>query len=704
MSKSLYITAAEARSGKSAIVLGLMQLLLRQVDRAAIFRPIINRPPAGERDRDLDLIITHFKLDIPFERAYAYTLSEVRALLNEGKEALVFENILRKYKELEKEYDFILCEGTDYLGDEAALEFDINAEIAVSLCCPVLCVTNGKGRDPSEIASFTQRAVEALEEKGAEVAAAIINRLETDDARGVAETVSRSLSRKDAPLLVYAVPEVKSLGNPTMKDYKKWLKATVLYGHGRLDSQVDKTLIAAMQIGNFLNYIEENALVITPGDRSDIVLASLASRLSTSYPNISGVILTGGLEPPASIHRLIEGWTGVPVPILAVAEHTHQASQIISHLHGKIDPEDGAKIATALGAFEAAVNVEELGKRIVTAASAKVTPRMFEYNLIEKAKAKKQRIVLPEGSSERILKAADIILRRQAADVILIGNREKMLEKASGLGVSLEGASIVDPVSFEHYDDYVETYFKLRSHKGIRMEDARDRLADPTYFGTMMVYKGHADGMVSGSVTTTAQTIRPAFEFIKTKPGASIVSSVFLMCLKDRVLAFGDCAVNPNPTARELAEIAVNSAQTAALFGVEPRVAMLSYSTGASGKGEQVEKVAEAARLAKELAPGLPIEGPIQYDAAIDPETARTKMPGSEVAGRATVFIFPDLNTGNNTYKAVQRSASDVLAIGPILQGLNRPVNDLSRGCLVADIINTVAITAIQAQAEKERA
>jgi len=703
MSKSLYITAAEARSGKSAIVLGLMQLLLRQVDRAAIFRPIINRPPKGERDRDIDLILSHFKLDMPYERTFAYTLNEVRVLLNEGKEALVLENILRKYKELEKEYDFILCEGTDYLGDEAALEFDINAEIAVTLCCPVLCVTRGKGRDAEEIVSFTQRAVEALEEKGAEVVAAVINRLEAVDPKAVIEGVSERIKRAE-PLLIYAVPEKSALGNPTMKDYKKWLGATVLYGHGRLDAQVDKTVIAAMQIGNFLNYIVEGGLVITPGDRADIVLASLASRLSTSYPDISGIILTGGLEPPESIHRLIEGWTGAPLTILSVAEHTHQTSQRISHLHGKIDPEDDAKIATALGAFEEGVNVEELGRRIIAVCSAKVTPKMFEYNLIEKAKADRQRIVLPEGGVERILKAADILLRRQAVDVILVGNADEIFAKASLLGLNVDGASIVNPVEYEHFDDYVETYFKLRAHKGIRMEDARDRMADPTYFGTMMVYKGHADGMVSGSVTTTAQTIRPAFEFIKTKPGASIVSSVFLMCLKDRVLVFGDCAVNPNPNAKDLAEIAVSSAQTAAIFGVTPRVAMLSYSTGTSGRGEQVEKVVEAARIARELAPDLPLEGPIQYDAAIDPETARTKMPDSEVAGRATVFIFPDLNTGNNTYKAVQRAAQESVAIGPVLQGLNRPVNDLSRGCTVADIINTVAITAIQAQAEKERA
>jgi phosphate acetyltransferase len=246
-------------------------------------------------------------------------------------------------------------------------------------------------------------------------------------------------------------------------------------------------------------------------------------------------------------------------------------------------------------------------------------------------------------------------------------------------------------------DTYAENYYELRRHKGISEQMAYDTMADVSYFGTMMVHNGEADGMVSGAAHTTQHTIRPAFEIIKTKPDCSIVSSVFLMCLADRVLVFGDCAVNPNPTSEQLADIAISSAGTALMFGVEPRVAMLSYSTGESGKGADVEIVREATRIAKKLRPDLKIEGPMQYDAAVDAGVAQAKMPGSEVAGDATVLVFPDLNTGNNTYKAVQRSAHAV-AIGPVLQGLNKPVNDLSRGCTVSDIVNTVAITAIQAR------
>ena len=390
------------------------------------------------------------------------------------------------------------------------------------------------------------------------------------------------------------------------------------------------------------------------------------------------------------------------MPILSVEDHTYKATQILQGLHGTIDPEHPSKIASAIGLFESCVDTEELRKRLVTTESKKITPFMFEYNLIERAKVARQHIVLPEGTSDRVLQATEILQRRDVVEVSLIGDPDAIREQATKLGVNLNGANLIDPANSAQFDAYSKLYFDERQHKGIRMEDARDRMSDPTYFGTMMVKTGDADGMVSGSVTTTAQTIRPAFEFIKTKPDASIVSSVFLMCMGDKVVVFGDCAVNPNPNAHQLAEIALSSAETARLFGIDPYVAMLSYSTGKSGSGADVQKVAEATRIARQLAEerglDIPIEGPLQYDAAVDMDVARTKMPDSEVAGRATVFIFPDLNTGNNTYKAVQRSVPGSTAIGPVLQGLNKPVNDLSRGCRIRDIVNTVAITAIQAQ------
>jgi len=705
VSKSLYIAATEARSGKSAIVLGVMHLLRANLQRVAIFRPVISDPVNGGKDHDIDLMIRHFKLDQDYEQAYGYTLSEARRLLNGGQQALLLETTLNKFKALEKEYDFVLCEGTDYIGGNAALEFEINTSIVSNLGSPVMLVVNGLDKNEDELCDSAQRTVELFEERGLEVMGLIVNRAK----QGLPDSILADIKAKTTtshPLLTYAIPDDKRLGNPTIHDVIKWLDATVLYGHGRLDTQVDNFVTAAMHISNFLKYIKEGSLIITPGDRMDIILAGISSRQSSSYDDIAGIVLTGGIQPSETVHRLIEGWTGVPLPILSVDDHTFKATQTLQALHGTIDPEHPAKIASAIGLFESCVDIDELRKRLVTAESKKITPFMFEYNLVEKAKQHRQHIVLPEGTGDRILQAAEILQRRNVVDITLLGDPDEIQARASSLGVKLNGAHCVDPASSPQLEAYAREYFTARKHKGIRMEDARDRIVDPTYFGTMMVRTGDADGMVSGSVTTTAQTIRPAFEFIKTKPDATIVSSVFLMCMGDRVVCFGDCAVNPKPDARQLAEIALGSAETARIFGIDPYVAMLSYSTGGSGTGADVEKVVEATALARELAAkrglSLPIEGPLQYDAAVDPDVARTKMPDSEVAGRATVFIFPDLNTGNNTYKAVQRAVPGSTAIGPVLQGLNKPVNDLSRGCRVRDIVNTVAITAIQAQAERD--
>ena len=349
------------------------------------------------------------------------------------------------------------------------------------------------------------------------------------------------------------------------------------------------------------------------------------------------------------------------------------------------------------------INIDAVPEHITALfnrAGRHMSPRLFEFSLIQKAQKHPMRIVLPEGEEDRLIKAAAILLERKAAQITLLGNQQKILGRAQELGVSLDGATIIDPAAAPDFEDFSATYAELRAKKGVTIEQAREKMADATYYGTMMIYKGLADGMVSGAINTTAHTVRPALEFIKTRPGASIVSSAFFVCFRDLLQVYGDCAINLDPDPAQLADIAVATAQTARDFGIDPRVAMLSYSTGTSGKGPSVDKVREAARLAKEKAPELALTGPIQYDAAVDPDTAKTKLPGDPVAGRANVFVVPDINTGNNLYKAVQRSAH-ALAIGPVLQGLRRPVNDLSRGCTVPDIVNTVAITAIQAQAEQ---
>ncbi|AGW13265.1 phosphate acetyltransferase [Megalodesulfovibrio gigas] len=697
MVKNLYIIGTEPRTGKSAIALGLTQMLLRDVQRVAFFRPIISGGQGNRKDHDINLILSQFYLNQRYEDTYAFTLAEARDIVNRGEHALLVETILNKYKGLERRFDFVLCEGTDFLGSDPAFEVDINSEIAANLGAPVLLVTNAQGKSPEEIVSSTQLAIDGFEEKGLDILATIINRAEVKDKDYVLSQLSCKF-RSTTECLHYVIPEEPSLGKPTVKDVAKWLDAEVLIGREQLDAQVDDYLVAAMQVGNFLDYISKNCLVVTPGDRSDIILSCYASRQSTEYPDMAGIVLTGGIEPQRNIRKLIEGWSGNPMPVLLTKGHTFKTARVLMDLYGRIEADDQKKIATALGTFETNVDVNELRTRLEAKRSTRVTPKMFEYSLIEKAKNDRKHIVLPEGSSGRILKAADILLRRGVVDLTILGDPDQIRSDISQMSLDLSAAHIVSPAKSPLFDAYVNTFYDMRKAKGMTMEVARDTMADPTYFGTMMVKLGHAHGMVSGSITTTAQTIRPAFQIIKTKPGASIVSSVFLMCLSDRVLVFGDCAVIPNPNAKELADIAIQSAETAMIFGVEPRVAMLSYSTGESGSGEDVDKVREATKLVRELRPELLVEGPLQYDAAANPDVAATKLPGSAVAGKATVFIFPDLNTGNNTYKAVQQSAGAV-AIGPVLQGLNMPVNDLSRGCTVDDIVNTVAITAIQAQA-----
>ena len=703
MAENLYITATEARSGKSAISLGIMEMLARKIDRVGFFRPIINvAPDSNKRDHDINLIASRFNLEIPYEKMYGYTAAEISNLISRGKEAEVIEGILNKYDSLKKLCNFVLCEGTDFVSSSAAFEVDINAEISKNLGSLVLLVANAHQKNMDETVRSIQLAVESLDVKGCYPVATIVNRIAPEGR----EALSRHLKDKqlDKNQLVYVIPNEKCLGNPTVGEIAAILGAEVLWGDKELNRHVDSFVIAAMQLRDFLPRIERDALIITPGDRDDVIIGCLAAASSSDMNTIAGLLLTGGLKPEETIWTVAKGLPQV-VPILSVSEDTFHTATRVDKIHAVISPDDHRKITQALALFERHVDEEELGEKIITTRSTTVTPKMFEYGLVQKARLQKQHIVLPEGEEERILKAAEVLLHREVAEITLLGSDQKIRESIFQLGLDLERANIINPVQSDRFDDYAQTYFELRKHKGITPDNARDVMSDVNFFGTMMIYRGDADGMVSGSVHSTAATVRPPFEIVKAKPGFSIVSSVFFMCLADRVLVYGDCAVNPNPDAGQLAEIALSSAHTAKTFGIDPIVAMLSYSTGESGKGEDVERVREATKIAQEKAkeyfPGLKIEGPIQYDAAVDPSVAKTKMPGSEVAGRATVFIFPDLNTGNNTYKAVQRSAGAV-AIGPVLQGLKCPVNDLSRGCTVTDIINTVAITAIQAQSEKQ--
>ncbi len=699
MLKSLYIATNAPRCGKSLISLGIMEILSRRVERLGFFRPIIRQTETP--DNDIELMRQRYQLQGPYESFYGMGIDDATTLITSGKAQEVRTQIFAKYKELERNCDFVVCEGSDLTGLATELEFDFNAHFANQIDAPVVVVANGHDKQREEIVGLASLVRESFEDEGCRLLAIMLNRVPSSIFEDVCSDIKSKWTHSTP---VYTLPEDEILSKPTIGHIAKILKARPLHGvHGSLNRLVGSYQVAAMSLSNYMARIQAGSLIITPGDRVDLVLGGLLAFQSNTHPKIAGIVLTGGLALPPAVRRLIKGLGGVPLPIFQVDADTYETAAMVRDVMDTIAPDNSPKIAAALGLFEKHVNIQEFKQQIEITRSGRVTPVMFQYELIERAQQNKRHIVLPEATDERILKSAEVLLRRGVVDLTLLGKEGVVQLLATAAGLDLRGVKIVDPATSPHLEDYAQTYYECRKHKGITEERARDIMLDVSYFGTMMVHKGDADAMVSGAVHTTGHTIRPALEFIKVHPSRKIVSSVFFMCLNNRVHVFGDCAVNPNPNPEQLADIAIASADTARAFKIEPRIAMLSYSSGASGKGEDVDKVREATALVKQLRPDLLIEGPIQFDAAVDPGVGRQKMPDSEVAGQATVFIFPDLNTGNNTYKAVQRSAN-AIAMGPVLQGLRKPVNDLSRGCSVADIVNTVAITAIQAQTQEQPA
>ncbi|MCR8668852.1 phosphate acetyltransferase [Aestuariibaculum sp. M13] len=696
MSKGIYVATIEPNSGKSVVVLGLMRMLLGKTAKVGYFRPIIDNPKSDETDIHIHTVLSHFEIDINYKNAYAFTRNEVLDLYNQGKSGDVIDQIITKYKYLEERFDYILVEGTDFSSENSTLELDLNMLISKNLSLPVIIVSQGDNKSVKEIIDNVQLAHDTFKQE-VDVLSIIANKVNPIDVEPLKELLQSRIPQNTD---ITVIPKIASLASPTVKEIVKLLDGTVLFGKDHLNNLIENYSVGAMQLRNYLTHLKDNALVITPGDRADIILGALQANISKNYPKISGIVLTGGLIPEDPILQLIEGLSSI-VPIISLKEGTYYATNRIGKTKSKIYAENTEKINSAISVFEKYTNTDHLADKLITFESEIFTPRMFQYNLLQRALKNKKHIVLPEGYDERVLRATAKLIAAQVVDITLIGDKDKIKERVEKLDIPLniEDVNIVSPTTSPYYDDYVNTFYELRKHKNVNLEMARDAMTDVSYFGTMMIYKGHADGMVSGAVHTTQHTLRPALQFIKTKPGVNIVSSIFFMCLEDRVSVFGDCAINPNPNAAELAEIAIQSAESAKNFGIEPKVAMLSYSSGASGKGADVDKVREAAEIVKQKDPQLKIEGPIQYDAAVDMKIGKSKLPESEVAGQASVLIFPDLNTGNNTYKAVQRETG-ALAIGPMLQGLNKPVNDLSRGCTVEDIYSTVIITAIQAQEE----
>lgn len=694
MKTGIYITNTERSTGRSLVALGMFKLLLSKVGSVGYFRPIINDQPQGKRDNHIETMVRQFNLDVEYKETYGFTMSQVVKYINLGQQARLIEKIIEQYEALEERYDFIVVEGADFADKGVAIEFELDIEIAKNLALPTILVSSAQGKKMEDAVSNVDLAIKTCEELDVKVLSVFMNRVPKGN---MAEMKTELEGVISSDTTVEVIPEEEQLASPSVREILEELNGTVLLGEELLSKQVDRIDVGAMHLRNFLDRLGENSLIITPGDRSDIILGALQANVSANYPSVSGIVVTGGIPPRKSVLKLIEGLPAV-VPIIVVDDVTFDAANKVAHVKPKIRPGITRKIELSIATFEKYVNTEFLVERFRSYHTDVVTPHMFQYRLVAKAKSRKKHIVLPEGTDKRILTAANSLVEQNVVDVTLLGKRDAIIAKAAEIGISLsDKINIINPAKSDRYEDYWKTYYELRKHKGIPEQMAQDAMADVSYFGTMMVYKGHADGMVSGAAHTTAHTIIPALQFVKTRPGVSTVSSCFFMCLDDHVSVFGDCAVNVSPTSEQLAEIAISSADSAKAFGIEPRVAMLSYSSGTSGSGAEVDKVREATEKAKELRPDLKIEGPIQYDAAVDPSVGKSKMPDSEVAGQATVLIFPDLNTGNNTYKAVQRETG-ALAIGPMLQGLNKPVNDLSRGCTVDDIFNTVVITAIQAQ------
>ena len=688
MARSIYVASPEGDTGKSVVALGLVDLLSRTVQRVGVFRPVARSTET--KDFVLELLLQHDGVDLEYDECIGVTYEE---LLPDPEAAL--SRIVTRFHEVANRCDAVVVVGTDYTDVASPTELAYNARIAANLGAPVVLVVNGRGRTPDGIAQAASVAVAELHANHAQVTAVVANRT----APGALDAVRTALTSADIP--AWALPEEPLLTAPTVRQLMDSVGGELISGDEQLLSrEVLDVLVGAMSIEHLLDRLADGAVLITPGDRSDVLLGLLLAHQAEGFPNLAGIILNGGFRPAPTIARLIEG-LGSRLPIIATTLGSFRSASAAASTRGRLTADSQRKVDTALATFEQHIDGPALLAALDVARPEVVTPLMFEYELLDRARADRKHIVLPEGEDDRILRAASTLLQRGVARLTLLGDETAIRTRSTELGLSLDDADVIDPHDEEWVSRFAETYAELRAAKGMTVDRAREIVPSVSYFGTLMVKLGLADGMVSGAVHTTAHTIKPSFEIIKTSPGVNSVSSCFLMCLEDRVLVYADCAVIPDPTAEQLADIAISSAQTAVQFGIEPRIAMLSYSTGESGTGADVEKVRAATALVRERRPDLSIEGPIQYDAAVDASVAKTKLPDSAVAGRATVFVFPDLNTGNNTYKAVQRSAGAV-AIGPVLQGLRMPVNDLSRGALVQDIVNTVAITAIQAQAASD--
>lgn len=707
MLHTFFIAPTSIQTGLTSISLGLIRALDERGLRVAFCKPVAVMPtnPAEERSTQMVRMGTRLTPPQPLDLKYAQQMISDRQLDR------LMEEVIRLHRLAAKDADVIIIEGIEPDRSEP-FTAKLNVEMAKTLDAEVILVSAPEQRSAAELAEHVDMSSRMFGGRNnPKLLGVVINKVNApkDPNRPIRATEQGTI---DSPAelttqltaaqykqiesatfkVLGLIPWDANLVAPRTEDVARFLNAEIL-NHGNIqNARVNRISLCARTVPNMVGALQPGTLIVTPGDREDILLAS-AMAANNKVP-LAGLLLTSGYKPDERVFKLV-----LPslenLPVLSVATDTYQTASHLSHMNTAVNVDDTERMNRIMGHVAANLDAEWLVGRCKIDSETRLSPAAFRYQLVQLAQDAKKRVVLPEGDEPRTIQAAAICQERGIADCILIGKREQIEIVAENQGIKLPASlTILDPD--EVRPQYVAPMVELRKHKNLTPPAAEAQLEDNVVLATMMLALNEVDGLVSGAVHTTANTIRPALQLIKTAPGAKLVSSVFFMLLPDQVLVYGDCAVNPDPSAEELADIALQSAASAQAFGLKPKVAMISYSTGTSGEGSDVEKVRSATQMARELAPELLIDGPLQYDAATTASVAKSKAPNSPVAGQANVLVFPDLNTGNTTYKAVQRSAG-VVSIGPMLQGLAKPVNDLSRGALVEDIVYTIALTAIQA-------
>ncbi len=688
-----------AKVGLSTISIGLFRALDRQGVRVGFFKPISQ--PMHSREGAEDCSTKFIAAESAVVPPEPIPLSEVRSYISEDKTELLMEEIVQRFNQASHGYDALVVEGL-LQTEDFPMGAMLNKRIVQTLCAEVILVSQFHDMSADEL--NRQIEIASLEFNGS-VVGSIINKADVELVadRPLSEGVEalKLQLKTQCPVferrnldLVGIVPYATDLLAPRTKDVAKLIKAVPMFG-GEFDNRRVRNIeLCARSIPNMLWVLKTGNLLVTPGDRNEIIVA--AAMAAVNGAQIAGLILTGDVEPDEGVMKLCRKAWETGLPVMRVNLTSFQTAKALSDMNPEIPLDDSERINKAMDMVARSIDGGWIRKALSTAVKTRISPAAFRHMLARRAASVKKKIVLPEGDEPRTIQAAIACQLRGLSDCILLGSKADILSQAEALGMEIpEELEIIEPKKV--IKKYIPPLVEMRKHKNMTEEIAEDHLSDNVVLGTMMLALGEVDGLVSGAVHSSANTVRPALQLIKTHKEAKIVSSIFFMCLPEQVLVYGDCAINPDPNAEELADIAIQSAESAKAFGMDPSIAMISYSTLGSGSGKGVDKVVEATQLIQKMRPDLLVDGPLQYDAASTADVAAKKAPDSPVAGKANVFIFPDLNTGNTTYKAVQRSAN-VISIGPMLQGLNKPVNDLSRGALVDDIIYTIALTAIQAQ------